>query len=437
MRSLLRKGHSVPAVADQMGRTYRSVESRMRRLRDIGEMDPLSQAKKPEVRKAERQIIQPVTHIEATSTAQRSPTAHGLGTNGARIETAAASTDHSQFTELVALAKKHGKNGGLDLEAVCDSFGLTPSEGRALVQKAIDAGYAVDIAHGKLDFRPAHTLPPQEVVADVKHLEMGEEIVVGVVSDPHFASKHHENDALKRHIEWLHGEGVRHIFGPGDWVAGDYRFLKYEITHTGIEDQSEQVANFIREYGTDFNWWAIAGNHDESFNVGINAAKMIEQQLLASGHKNFKYLGARAGLLRLHNTRFGMHHPGGGLSYAISYKIQKYVDEQPPHRRAQFLFTGHTHQQLYIRRGGCHSFLCGTFENGDSSFGRMLGGDISVGSWLVRYRLDNKGNVAHVSPEFRSQPSKGMNFIQVPGQLDASAPEEPVGGEYPKQKIQI
>jgi hypothetical protein len=67
-----------------------------------------------------------------------------------------------------------------------------------------------------------------------------------------------------------------------------------------------------------------------------------------------------------------------------------------------------------MQRGGCHSFLCGTFENGDSSFGRMLGGDVKVGGWLVKYRLDQKGEVASIIPEFRRQPAQGMRFIQVP-----------------------
>lgn len=419
LRRLLRAGETVKEIAERLGRSYKSVENRTRRLREAGVLDPIDPHRRSPKDRAHIQVRTPANTVVGAKLRSRKEIPI-LREEDERIDSVfEKASDHSDFASITALAKKYAKKGGLSLEILCDELDLTPREGRELTERAIAAGYHVDMAHGKLEFRPPATLPPQEVVVDSTQFEPGEEIVVGVVSDPHFGSKHHERASLQRHVDWLYKSGVRHIFGPGDWVSGDYSFLKFEITCTGIEDQSNLVTEFIKNCPTDLNWHAIAGNHDESFRVGIDAAKMIEQQLRSQGYNNFTYYGARAALIKLYGTRFGMHHPGGGLSYAISYKIQKYVDEQPPHRRAQFLFTGHTHQQLYIRRGGCHSFLCGTFENGDSSFGRMLGGDVSVGSWLIRYRLDKQGNVASVAPEFRSQPARSMAFVTVPVQLSA------------------
>lgn len=418
---LLRQGVPVTDIADRVGRSYRSVESRMRRLREAGVLDPIdSHTRAPK----DRAHIPAKVPAAATVNARRrtDPVSSAESERIKSLFGEEESGEHDEFVELTKLAKKYAKKGGLSLEILCDEFGLSPKEGRALAEEASKAGYHVDFAHGKLEFRPPSAVPVNEVVVDSHQYDPGDEIVVGVVSDPHFASKHHERASLQHHVDWLYKSGVRHIFGPGDWVAGDYPFLKFEITHTGIEDQAQLVTDFIKSCPEDLYWHAIAGNHDESFRVGIDAGKMIEQQLRSAGRNNFTYYGARAALIRLFGTRFAMHHPGGGLGYAISYKLQKYVDEQPPHRRAQFLFTGHTHQQLYMRRGGCHSFLCGTFENGDSSFGRMLGGDVSVGSWLIRYRLDKNGQVASVSPEFRTQPARSMEFVTVPARLEAAHP---------------
>lgn len=321
---------------------------------------------------------------------------------------------HDDLARLVALAKKYQRHGGLTLEALCDELRITPSQGRALAEKAIAAGYHVDYHEGALDFRPPDAQPLKEVHLDAPAVELGDEIAIGVVSDPHFASKHHERSALQRHVEWLYESGVRRILGPGDWVAGGYPFLKYEVTSNGIEDQCEEAVEFIQWAGDEMQWEGIAGNHDESHKVGIDAGKMIEQMLRSRGCTNFRYHGARGALLRLGHSRIAMHHPGGGLAYALSYKIQKYIDGMPLHERPHFLFTGHTHQKLWLERGGVNGFLCGTFENGDSSFGRMLGGEVQVGGWLVRYRHDEHGNVASVAPEFRKQPHRRMNYIQVP-----------------------
>jgi len=334
------------------------------------------------------------------------------GGSAARFRTSSAA-GHEDFSRLTRLAQKYAKRGGLTLEALCDELNLSPKQGRDLAERAIEAGYHVDVHGGVLDFRPASE-PTEEVHVDTPHVSLGEEIVIAVASDMHHASKHHESDALKRHVEWAYESGAREFFNPGDTVAGGYRFLKYEITSNGIDAQCEEACRFFEWAGTEINWRMIAGNHCESFDVGIDAGAMIAQKLRANGQTNVHYYGPRAARLRLGPTRIAMHHPGGGLAYALSYKIQKYIDAMPLAERPHFLFTGHTHQKLWIERGGVNGFLCGTFENGDSSFGRMLGGEVQVGGWLIRYQHDEHGNVASVAAEFRKQPHRRMNYIQVP-----------------------
>ena len=319
---------------------------------------------------------------------------------------------HEEFARLVALAKKHQRNGGLTLETLCDELHLTPRAARALADRAIKAGYHVDIHGSVLDFRPVEAA--KEVAVEAPRLELGDEMVIAIASDMHHASKHHEADALKRHVEWAYEEGAREFINPGDTVAGGYRFLKYEVTCNGIDAQTDEACEFFRWAGTDINWRMIAGNHCESFDVGIDAGAMIQQKMRAQGFTNVHYYGPRAARLKLGATRVAIHHPGGGLAYALSYKIQKYIDAMPLRERPHFLFTGHTHQTLWLKRGGVHGFLCGTFENGDSSFGRMLGGEVQVGGWLIKYRHDEHGNVASVRAEFREQPHRRMNYIQVP-----------------------
>ena len=319
-----------------------------------------------------------------------------------------------RFSRLIELTKR--AKGGLTLEALCDHLDLSPKHARALVEDAIEHGYSVDILEGALEYKkpqPSH----REVVVESPKYAPGDELRVGVASDLHIASKHHANDALRRHIDWLLESGVRHVFVPGDIVAGGgrYGFLRYEVTETGIEDQSNKAADFFASYGDDVHWHAIAGNHCESFDVGIDAARMIQRVMQERGLSSFHYYGPRAARVRLFDTRFEMWHPGGSLSYALTYKTQRYIDATNPADRPHVLLVGHFHQSITFRRGGVWACLCGTFENGDSSFGRMLGGDVALGGWLLRWRLGADGRIAEWDPKFREYPQTKMQWVAATG----------------------
>lgn len=318
---------------------------------------------------------------------------------------------HPEFERLVELAKRATKRGEpLTLERLCDVLRMPPADVRDLVDGAVKAGYSVDVLHGNLEFRKPE---PQRQYVTLSHpYEPGEEQLLGVASDWHVCSKHFERDQFCRHIDWLLEQGVRHVIAPGDLVAGGYRFLKHEVTHTGIEDQSATAAELIASHwGNALEWHAIAGNHCESFDVGIDATRMIQRHMQERGLHNFHYHGARGGRIILAGTRIELWHPGGGLAYALTYKTQRHIDATAPDDRPHFLFVGHYHQEILFRRGGVHALLCGTFENGDSSFGRMIGGDVALGGWLLRYRMGSDGRIAELTPTFREYPQTKMQWV--------------------------
>lgn len=333
-----------------------------------------------------------------------------LGKRVLLIPAVDSSASHARFEPLISLARKYAKRGGLTLEHVCDEMDMSPSKGRDLIEAAKVAGYNLEVHHGTLELRAPEPSRVEVPVADAPDMP-GEEIRWGVVSDPHIGSKHHNDYALCKHVEYLQSIGMKHILGPGDWVPGGYRFLKYEVTRTGIEDQCELAKEKLQSFGRDLVWHSIAGNHDESFDVGIDASRMIARMMNEDGWTNFRHYGARGARLILNGTRVGLHHPGGSLGYAQSYKIQRYIDNTPPAERPEVLFTGHTHQSLYFERGGVHAFLCGTFENGDSSFGRMIGGDVQLGGWVISLVRDPTG-IASIKPEFRKYPQKRMVYVK-------------------------
>lgn len=319
-------------------------------------------------------------------------------------------TEHARFAKLFAVAKRHtSKKLPLTLERLCNELSLTPRDAQALVADAMDAGYSLDILEGGLEYKPPQ--PSRLYVPITAAFEPGEEQVFGVASDWHCGSKHFERDAFCRHIDYLIAQGCRDIMAPGDLVPGGYRFLRYEVSRTGIEAQSEECAELIASrWGDAVRWHAIAGNHDESFDVGIDAARMVQRHMQERGLSNFYYHGARGARLLLGNTKVELWHPGGSLSYALTYKAQRHVDATAPEERPHVLLVGHYHQAISFRRGGVWVVLCGTFENGDSSFGRMIGGDVALGGWILRYRMGTNGRIAEWSPSFREYPQTKMEW---------------------------
>jgi hypothetical protein len=101
---------------------------------------------------------------------------------------------------------------------------------------------------------------------------------------------------------------------------------------------------------------------------------------------------------------------GSGNSYAISYKPQKHVDGTPPEDRPDVLLIGHWHRASHLLYGGSHVILAGTFENGDSAFGRAIGGDVALGGWILRYTLGSDGKLARFAPEWCSYPQTKMEW---------------------------
>jgi predicted phosphodiesterase len=321
-----------------------------------------------------------------------------------------AKVDHARFAQLFALAKKHtAKKIPLTLERLCNALSMTPRDAQALVADAIDAGYSLDILEGGLEYKPPQ--PSRVYVPIAAAFEPGQEQLIGVASDWHVSSKHFERDAFCRHIDFLIESGCTDIMAPGDLVSGGYRFLRYEVARTGIEGQSEECAELLASrWGAAVRWHAIAGNHDESFDVGIDAARMVQRHMQERGLQNFHYHGARGARLLLGNTRIELWHPGGSLSYALTYKAQRHIDATAPQDRPHVLLVGHYHQSITFRRGGVWCVLCGTFENGDSSFGRMIGGDVALGGWILRYRMGTNGRIAEWSPSFREYPQTTMEW---------------------------
>lgn len=228
------------------------------------------------------------------------------------------------------------------------------------------------------------------------------EIIFGIVSDPHFGSKSCQISALHEFTNICKKRGVKHIFVPGDVVAG-YRVYpgqEYEVYAISAEEQEDSVIVNL-PYG--FEWYVLGGNHDYSFikrGGGHNPLLAIEAQ-----RNDVHYVGFdEADIPILPNVDMKLWHPSGGVPYAVSYRMQKAVEQiaynelakicwnQKDSPSIRFLLSGHLHIQVQSMFGSIFGAQCGTFE-AQTSYLKRKGLHPQVGGYIVEAELREQDGI--------------------------------------------
>jgi predicted phosphodiesterase len=289
---------------------------------------------------------------------------------------------------------------GLSLEELCDRFTLPPRKVRDLVSRAQKAGYRIELTGGMVGYTP-----PVPVRGERKVIaQPGEEHAYAVVSDIHIGSKYCLEDQFRDFVQRAYDEGVRTIFCPGDILDGVYRHSRWEESHHGFDAQARRAAEVFPQL-EGLKYVGIVGNHDETFEKesGLDVCRAIEDVFRRSGRDDLTLLGARGAYVRFapkggRGVLIELWHPLGGGAYAVSYKLQRHVEEYGVGQKPDFMFAGHWHQQCYVVRRGVHCFSAGTFHGGGSAFGKALGGAQAIGGWIVRFKQTKDGTVRDVQP---------------------------------------
>lgn len=307
--------------------------------------------------------------------------------------------DGAELARFAAVAKK-----GVSLEDLCDQVDASPKKVKALVEKAKAAGYRIDIKAGQVGYVPHAVLSTERKVV----AQPGEEHIFAVASDIHVGSRFFLEAEFVDFVKGAYAEGVRTIFVPGDILDGCYRHSRWDESHHGFNAQSDHAAKiFPRLPG--LRYIGIAGNHDETFekDAGLDVCRALEDAFRRAGRDDLQMLGARGAYVRFapkggRGVLVELWHPLGGGAYAVSYKLQRHVEEYGVGQKPDFCFAGHWHQQVYCVRRGVHCFLSGTFHGGGSSFSKALGGAQAIGGWIVRFKQTKDGTVRDVQPTWRA-----------------------------------
>lgn len=296
--------------------------------------------------------------------------------------------------EFISILKSRKE---IDLFDLCDQLSIPPNQVHDLISYYQSKGFEIAILNDN------RIILSDEVTSDIPvdlKTFADREITIGIATDLHIGSKACQLTALNKFGEDCKKNGVEDILCPGDVLAG-FRVYPGQEFDLYCFEADEQEDSAVANIPKGFRWWMLGGNHDYSFIKSGGGHNCI--RALAAKREDFNYLGFDQVIVPLLNGVDAMlWHPSGAIPYALSYRIQKGMEnaaygelqkvisgikEKPTLR---FLFAGHLHIQMQAMFGAIFGAQCGAFE-GTNNLIKRRGYTPNIGGYILNAVLDSRG----------------------------------------------
>ena len=285
---------------------------------------------------------------------------------------------------------KYLLNKKKSLIEICNELELKDYEVIGLVELMKQDGELVDFVNGEIIKlkKPIKHNDIYEVKYNLEHLKLL------LISDTHLCSKYDRLDILRYLYAQAEDKGVKHILHSGDFTDGRSNRPEqvYELKEASFEGQVQYCIDKYPTYSG--KTYVIQGNHDNWWykSCGSEILKPISK-----AREDIIYLGSDVADMKIGKLKIRLFHGQGGIAYAKSYKIQKYLDTIPIDEKPNILQTGHIHQAFYYKQDNTHCFQTSCLEN-QTPYCRGLGLSNDKSVWWVDIDFDDKGNVYSVTP---------------------------------------
>lgn len=299
--------------------------------------------------------------------------------------------------KFIALTRK----GPVDFHTLCDKLNLPPSKTQKVIDDALRLGVKVHVEHNHVGIR----LPePDDRVKTVGVTPViGKRQIIGVISDTHLGSKYCLREQLQEFVHYAYEQGVRDILHPGDVVDGCYKHGMWEVSHSGLDDQAQDLFETLPAL-PGLNYHGITGNHDFTFTeqIGVDVGQYLANYFKERGRKDLHFYGNRGAFLKIRGAVIHLWHPRSGAGYARSYAIQKHIEKYSSGEKPNILLTGHWHVFCHVYERGVHGIACPTFQGGGSAFSKSLGGAPAIGGLILSWDVTKDGTLRSFVLEKRS-----------------------------------
>jgi len=236
---------------------------------------------------------------------------------------------------------------------------------------------------------------------EVQHF-YGDTVRFGIVSDTHLGNKHALEEQLHEAYAVFKREGITEVYAPGNLVDGEktYRGQEYEITVMGADSVADYVARTWPKVPGVTTYHVASSTCHEGYylkSAGVLIGRMLEMR-----RSDMVYLGMDEADVIIHPGEarpvLRIVHPGGGTSYADSYKPQKIVESYGGGEKPTILVIGHYHKGGYydIRDVAVLQAMC--LER-QTPFMRKHSLRAVLGFWIVEATFTPDGSLRRFRPE--------------------------------------
>jgi predicted phosphodiesterase len=229
----------------------------------------------------------------------------------------------------------------------------------------------------------------------------------GAVGDNHAGSKYERQDVIEDLYTRFERARVDRVFHTGNWIEGESRFNKHEITVRGLDAQVRHLVDTYPRRGGIVTY-AVHGDDHEGWygqREGVDMGRYCEHRMRDAGRHDWVDLGFMEAFVRLRNANTGKSsvlaivHPGGGSAYALSYAIQKIVESLDGGEKPAVGLYGHYHKLWAgnIRNVWCVQTGC---SQDQTTFMRKKRLEAHVGGVLVGLEQDPEtGAIISMTPQ--------------------------------------
>lgn len=303
--------------------------------------------------------------------------------------------EDNELRELLSAARKMSS-----IEDLCNKLDKSPAKVKEIVERAKNAGVDLQIGNQHISLTPKEQI---RTVIDTRILPTKtEKQYVGVISDLHLGSKYCMREQLIDCVNSFYKRGIREILIPGDLLDGCYKHGAFELSHVGIEDQSQDLFETLPML-KGLTYHAITGNHDETFTdlTGVNVGNYIIGYFRDRGRNDIRFYGRCRAFIQMHGVVIEMWHPLQKMGYALSYPIQNHIKDYAPGEKPHIALIGHWHKFVFLNFRATYGIACPTFQASGSAFSKRLGGHPVIGGLILSWEIAGEDLIRSFSVEHR------------------------------------
>lgn len=217
----------------------------------------------------------------------------------------------------------------------------------------------------------------------------------GVASDQHLCSRYAREDVLNDLYDSFQRAGVDRVFNAGNWIDGEDEKNRFDLEVHGLEPQVKYLCErYPKRDG--LVTYAVWGEDHEGWysrREAIDVGRFTEGQMRTAGRTDWIDLGFVEARVDLINANTGARstlvvmHPGGGSSYAYSYRPQKIVESLSGGEKPSVLVIGHYHKLSCNIIRNVWTIQAGCTED-QTVFMRKKGLEAHIGGHLITLEQD-------------------------------------------------